>query len=202
MELDFEYQLLISLNIHSYQEPITLHLASSQPSSPMAWIQTRSLDPGYAASALPTMDGSPQCQTGNPSRIPGHITCFWHSLAPCPTACFSNLPWPWNMSDAVFLSACFWIYSIHFHSSIVRTCVSTLDISMTVIPCALSHSVSKQEYAGSGIWAKHADWTEVGCRWGSQVSSFRTLQHHSGWCGHFFLEFAVHIHLLLPNAVN
>ena len=40
------------------------------------WFQTRSLYPGYAASALPTMDGSPQCQTGNPSRIPGHITCF------------------------------------------------------------------------------------------------------------------------------
>ena len=38
--------------------------------------QTRSLYPGYAASALPTMDGGPQCQTGNPSRIPGHITCF------------------------------------------------------------------------------------------------------------------------------
>ena len=27
------------------------------------WIQTRSLYPGYAAPALPTMDGGPQCRT-------------------------------------------------------------------------------------------------------------------------------------------
>ena len=32
------------------------------------WFQTRSLDPEYAASALPTMDGRPKCRTRNQSH--------------------------------------------------------------------------------------------------------------------------------------